>query len=331
MSRIRVVLSVVLVAFVVLALALFLRPGMPETLDQPQIAEQRPVAEPVTGVMMAKNGQNVPVFGFPDRTYRPSVTGDDRLLSIDVDAVYREFKSPQLGRLQAVQTTACYTQLEAQRAPLAMVDLTLNAPCKPNTQFEIEQGVMIVSVMTDDEGRAQIRLPALAFRTSFAALSQNVEHHKVNVIVPQIRNFDRVALGWRGKEQLQLHAFENGSFIGGPGHVWTGSGHLLEDAIAGNSGYIHRLDTVTDDSAYHAEVYTFPAGRRMADGTVNLQVANLLHASNCAREVDFTVLQVTDGNNFEATALSPKMPACNQIGFAVLLTDDLPTMIAKAR
>ena len=331
MSWIRILTAIALLATAVVAVAFNFRFGEPE----PVAAVPAPPAAPIVdytlpnSIQLTQNDQGVPVFGFPERIFRPVPDRDRRI--IDVDAVYRELQPPPLGPLSASPVSVCSVRLLARRAPVAMVALSVNAPCFPQTTFEIRQGPLRFTVVTDQNGRVSLDVPAIDLRSGFAILSDNIQHDSVEVVVPEVRSFDRVAIQWDSAEKLQLHAFEGGAFIGGAGHIWSGADQTVGDAQSGLYGFVTRFGSAEGDTPLQAEVYTFPAGLRMSDGRVALRISNLIHSGNCGREVDFKVIEVIGGMAPKVTHLSPRMPACGQAGFAVLLADDLPTMLAGAR
>jgi hypothetical protein len=224
----------------------------------------------------------------------------------------------------------CPVTFVGERQPLALVKLSLTAPCLPATRLIIRQGPLEFAVRTNATGAADFTVPALARDASFTVLRDNTELARTDVIVPDIWRFDRVALNWRGPEILNLHAFGEAAYFGDAGHIWRAAPGSLADVADGRAGYLFEYRDHAGDMPIHAEVFTFPAGQDVSDGKITMRISSLLHPRNCGREVDFRVIKALDRDGPKVTPLSVRMPGCGQLGHVVMLDKDLPTLIAEA-
>ena len=86
----------------------------------------------------------------------------------------------------------------------------------------------------------------------------------------------KVAVVWRGPVNLDLHAFEYSSRIGGRGHIWAGSPSSFEiaDAASGNrkgQGFLSSQSAGAEDGD-HVEVYTFVIAEGQRTGVIETAI-----------------------------------------------------------
>ena len=244
---------------------------------------------------------------------------------------YPDVVSPALGRVDASPVSGCSVNLTATVQPLAMVQLDLRASCQPLARFVILHETLAFAVATDAAGSAEVQVPAFDRRARFVATLDNLNYASAEVDVPELRRLDRVALHWRSSEAINLHAFEESAFIGGPGHIWQAAPGSIEAVRTGTGGYLMKFADADAEQPAQVEVFTFPVGAGVDDTDYSLRISNLLNPANCGREIDFDVIEVSAGNEPVTTQLSPKMPGCGQIGYVVLLAKDLQTLLSDAR
>lgn len=293
---------------------------LPSSPDRPQTYPQ--------GVMMAVNAQGKPVFGFPDPMPVPQMLRAVAMPVTDVDAAYPEVPAPQLGPLQAVMIGECAVQMSLQPLPLAMVTLSLTAPCQPQSRFVVGHGAISFATVTDSAGKAHMTVPALASPARFSVFQDNLEMVVGTVIVPDKRGYDRVAVHWTTQEDIALHAFSpTASDAVASGAVDAGqSKSVMEDR-----GYLFALRDNAEERPVHLKVFTFPAGYRASSGGIILALSNLLNPHNCGREIDMVVVESLAGAPPRATPVSPRMPGCSQIGHDVFLTTNLDRLLDQSR
>ena len=222
---------------------------------------------------------------------------------------------------QTAQAPDCPVTLTADVAAGAMMALTLEAPCHREERLTLHhQGLMLTEV-TDAEGRLSLELPALAEQALVIAAFDSGRGATTQIEVPSLAFYDRVVLQWKGDSGLHLHAREFGS-----GHVWAASAGDLTRTAAGEGGFLTLLGARDTPDALQAEVYTFPRAAARVSGTINLSIEAEVTAANCAQRVEALTLDLRSGKAPHAADLSLEMPDCESTGdFLVLknLIEDL--------
>ena len=290
-----------------------------------QKAEQ-PSSANVTGTVVSWGTPSASVFGFPDASHLPHPDATPITTIAGLDDRLRGTRPPQMRFVQAMPTYGCDTELIADRQVAALVSLILVSPCHPNADFVIWHTQMGFSVQTDEDGRADLRVPALVADATFVATLDNLEEANVKVEVPDMRRYDRLVINWHGKDSVHLHALENGATFGDPGHIWSASTQNAERTLHGERGFMMRLGTSEPGMPYLTEIYTFPFGQSNLDSDVSLRVGVAITAENCGRELDLTAIQTDGGRSTIAHEIQIGPLSCDQIGQTVMrdgLFDDV--------
>lgn len=225
----------------------------------------------------------------------------------------------------SVPKLACAVTARADVAPSANVQLTIDAPCLPNERVTVHHSGMMLTVVTDADGRVQLTVPALSDRSIFIADFGNGKGAVVTALVPDLADYDRVVLQWSGDAGFQLHAREFGAGYGDRGHVWAGN------TTTGPGSSVIRLGTSDTLAPKMAEVYTFPSGASSKAGTVALSIETEVKLTNCGRDITAQTLELRNGASLRTQDVTLSMPNCGAVGdFLVLnnLVDDL-TIAAK--
>lgn len=215
----------------------------------------------------------------------------------------------------------CSLSAHATAGPNAAARLVLRAPCNPNETVELHHSGMTFSARTDAEGGLDITIPALS---EYAIFLISFENHRGTVAtthIPDISNYDRVALQWTGTTDLQLHALEFGATYGEAGHVWSNS------QTPGMGQVVHFGQTGTKN----VEIYSIPKAGADTGGTVALSVEAEVTPRNCGQDLNVQSLELLDGQDLRSRELSVTLPACgSDQNFLVLnnLFQDL-TIAAK--
>jgi hypothetical protein len=197
----------------------------------------------------------------------------------------------------------------------AIVRLDLLAPCRHNARVTLHHNGMMVSAITDADGRARVDIPALAESAVFIASFEDGNGALAVVSVPDFAAYDRFVVQWRGDARsLRLHALEYGADFGLPGHVWSGAGqHRAE-------GFVMRLGGEAPGPALHAEIYTFPTTVAPREGTVALRVEAEVTADNCGRDLEAQGISTDgDGTGLRVRDLVLPMPNCDALGQYLVL------------
>ncbi|MEJ6404923.1 hypothetical protein [Yoonia sp. 2307UL14-13] len=305
-------------AFCILLGAFFLVQGT--DLPEPRAVRKadQPTAATVNSVTMSRARTDGAVFGFPDTKQVPRGGGplDDAVILIDETLV--EQGAPRAQFVQRSPVDKCRSTLDATRELAAIVTLRLSSPCHPEADFVIWHADMAFSLRTDDTGAATVRTPALAVDAIFVATYRNIEEAHTSLKVPDVTRFDRVALHWRGRHNVQLHALEDGATFGDPGHIWSASTQNTTRAHQGERGFMMRLGTTQADLPYLTEIYTFPFGSNNRTDDVSLRVGVAITADNCGRELDLVGLQTNAGQATLAERLKIELLPCDQVGQSVM-------------
>ena len=218
---------------------------------------------------------------------------------------------------------ACVVTATAAPAPMAAVELTIDAPCNRNQRVTIHHTGMMVTETTRTDGRLNVTFPALSETAVFIIEFEDGMGTVVTTSIPDLKDYDRVVLQWRGDNGFQIHAREFGAVYGSAGHVWSGAVTLTAQE---GSGSVDRLGQAETLNPYLAEVYTFPSGTSHRDGTVALTVEAEVTQANCGRDIAAQTIQLHGGLAPHTQDLVLSMPDCSAQGdFLVLnnLLDDL--------
>jgi hypothetical protein len=217
------------------------------------------------------------------------------------------------------EVSACAATLETRPVAAAMVDLTLSVPCEPNARVTLHHNGMMVSEITDTNGRLVVQMPALSQTAVYMASLASGRSAMAKAEVTSLDVYDRVVVQWQGPGELQIHALEFGADYGDEGHVWIGAPRDIADAALGKGGFVTRHGRITGDQDLRAQVYTFPSGTSATMGDVALTVETEVSGENCGRQMEGQALQITGGGALGVTELTVDMPGCEAIGDFLVL------------
>ncbi len=320
MSRLKTVKTVTSTLMIAVTLGFLVQYG--ETTPAVGVGEDGETYNKVPrSLMLSTNAQGQAVFGVPNKVMVPVDHAANLQQVVSVDVVYTEMNVPEMGAIMAMPIPGCDTTLSAVREPAAMVALTVTAPCSEGQAFTVSHSGIQVAGNTDSDGVALVRVPALMTNAEFNVTFDNVLKATTEIFVPELRNFDRAVLQWMTRDNMRLHALENGAQIGDPGHVWSASLHSATDTQQGKNGFVVYLGDAEAEIPFQAEVYTFPEGQMNRDGGVDLLVGVTVTEDNCSREVDAMTIQTNAGQTLIKTDISVKMPSCDQVGQVAMLQD----------
>ncbi|WP_299983687.1 hypothetical protein [uncultured Ruegeria sp.] len=228
--------------------------------------------------------------------------------------------TPEQSRLPST----CGLTARAMAVPGANARLRVKAPCNANETIEVHHNGLIFTTKTDALGNLNLTVPALSEYAIFLISLPDDKGTVATTHVPEINNFNRIALQWQGDTDLQLHALEFGAGYGEEGHVWSGSD-------AGGAGSVIHLGQGGSDAARNIEVYSFPIQSATKDGTITLSVETEVTDANCNKALNVQSLEWRTDQRLRSRDLTLDMPDCAGVGdFLVLnnLFSDL-TIAAK--
>ncbi|PIE11060.1 MAG: hypothetical protein CSA72_06110 [Rhodobacterales bacterium] len=219
----------------------------------------------------------------------------------------------------------CTVALSATAAPLAFAELDVSAPCHAGQRATIHHRGMMFAIALDDQGAAELSVPALTEDASFIVALSDGEGAVARLSLPDMADLDRVALQWQGETGLQLHAREFGAAYFTAGHVWRDA----PDASM-SGGVFTQLGDPTLERALLAEVYTYPAETSPRDGQIALSVEAEVIDATCGGEIAAQSLQ-TGPSGLETRDLTMTVPGCDSVGEFLILQNMVSDRTVAAR
>jgi hypothetical protein len=276
---------------------------------------QKGETAPIAPVQVIQTAVVKPVMGpLPDRDAMLEIQG------ITLTSALPDSKMPQ--RLVEPQpdlsSAACAVTATATPAPMANVDLVVQAPCYRNDRATIHHNGMMFTVATDKAGSLKMTVPALTtnavFIVGFAANKGAVAITRV----PNLADYHRVVLQWVGESAFQIHAREFGAGYGTSGHIWHG---MNENKSPDRHGSIVRLGDADTLAPHLAEIYTFPHRASTQSGTVSMSIEAEVTASNCGKEVSAQTIELGGAGRLKTRNLVLTVPDCTTIGDFLVLNN----------
>lgn len=229
--------------------------------------------------------------------------------------------APPQAEDTAPQIAECEMTATAQAMPGAMAMLNLDAPCAPNERLTVHHNGLIFTQATDADGALNVLVPALSKDAVFIMAFSNGDGAVTQVTVPDINQFSRVALQWRGDAGFQLHAREFGASYGDAGHIWSGGEVTSAGFLDGETGAMMRLGDQALTDPLMAEVYTFASNSTDHEGLIDLSVETEITLENCGLEVEAQTLELSDRGNITTRDLTLAVPACDAVGDFLVLNN----------
>lgn len=261
---------------------------------------------------------NVPTDGVSDE-------GMDSTAKETVEPMIRTAGLGDIGLSQtdapelAAPASLCDIDVQATAAEAAMVNLSLNAACYPNERVTFHHNGMMFTTATDESGKLDLHIPALAENAVIIVAFSNGEGALANAKVPSLANFDRFVVQSKAKSALHINAFEFGADFRDEGHVDIKSKRTMIDASSGIGGFITSLGDGAEGSDLMAEVYTFPTALVQKDGEVHVSVDAQVTTANCGLDIDAQTLEVRSAGKMKVQDVALQIPACDAVGDFLVL------------
>lgn len=221
----------------------------------------------------------------------------------------------------------CAPRLVLAAAPAAMIDVAFDAPCNPGARAVIRHAGLALTGRTSGAGMLDVSLPAFAEAAEVTVAITGGPSISATVQVPDLADYDRVAVQWQNADAFQLHAFEMGAEFGAPGHVSAAAPSGPDAALRATGGFLVLLGDSTLDWPMLAEVYTFPAARMPGAGAVELMIEAAVTPATCGRELLGEALDVRRGGPLQRTEITLAMPGCDAGDGYVILNNVLAEMM----
>jgi hypothetical protein len=209
----------------------------------------------------------------------------------------------------------CGLDVTADATDGAMIALGIAAPCHPDAVVTISHRGMVISDRTDAVGLMTLDLPALASPATITVTLPDGTAGDTVVQVPDLADFDRVAVAWQGSLGVELHAMEAGA-------SWMSDGHIRPTAprdpsvVAQGSGFLTLLGDAEVDQPMLAQVFTMPRQGGARDVALSLDAPVTL--ANCGQTVEAGILHADVGRT-ELVPLRFTYPACDAVGDTLVL------------
>jgi len=210
----------------------------------------------------------------------------------------------------------CGLDVTAEATDAAMIALGVAAPCHPDAVVTIIHSGMSIRQRTDAVGLMTLDLPALETPAFVTVSLPDGSESDILVPVPDLADYDRVALAWRGDLGVELHVMENGAAWMSGGHVHPGAPRGPE-ATENGAGFLASLGDPDGDAPMLAQVYTMPRGNGPTRADVSVDAP--ITAANCARSAEARVLHVQGAGRAEVVPLGLTYPGCDAVGDTLVL------------
>lgn len=229
-----------------------------------------------------------------------------------------------LARLSVPRGEGCGLSLSAEPRPGAMAALQLKAPCAPMARVMLRHQGLTVTLLTDGDGRAEALFPALSAQAVFMAEAGG-KTAIASVDLPDMQEWQRVALQWRDSDGISLHALAPG---GRPG----GAGDLSLDAPAdsttdsGTGAVMVALGHAAAPEAHLAQIYSAPVGE-----TRGLRVEIEVTAENCGTPMQAEMMRSDGKGGLASLDLEVTLPGCDALGELLVLQHLEPGLTLASR
>ena len=288
-----------------------------------------PTAITHADIVMPLEASLTPSFVMPQAT--PPLDIPVLVLLAALNSVDENLFIPEIVAPSAILEQICDVVMDATVLPLAMVALSVTAPCEQNAAITIHHQGLMFTILADAAGTTNILVPAMVKDAFFIAAFESGAGAVASVGVPELANFDRAALQWQGVNAVQLHALEFGADYDTDGEIWSASAGDLDFVTLSQAGFLVRLGDDTRDSPLMVEVYTFPTGTTLRDGSVALSVEVEVTAENCERDVAAQSIQIDPASIPIAIDLIMTMPKCDAVGEFLVLKNMFKDLTLAAK
>ena len=218
---------------------------------------------------------------------------------------------------------SCTLSARAKSVPGAAARLTVKAPCHGNERIEIHHSGLTVTQRTDKNGALDLTIPALSEYAIFLISVDDQTGTVATTHIPDLANYNRIALQWQGETDLQIHALEFGASYGTAGHVSS-------NPDAKGAGKVVHLGQQAFGDAQNIEIYSFPAGETSQTGSIELTVEAEVTEANCGRDLAVQSLELRGDRRLRSRDLTLPMPDCTQAGGFLVLNNLLQDLTIAA-
>jgi hypothetical protein len=217
----------------------------------------------------------------------------------------------------------CDVSVTVSAMPAAVVALDVMAPCQPDARIEVDHAGMMITGQTDAMGLMTLDIPAFESPAFFSIRLPDGTADVALVGVPDLTDYDRVAVQWTGDSQLELHAMELGAAFGDPGHVWEQAPGEMADALTGTGGFMVEIGSPDVTDPRIAQIYTFPRSTLGTGDSVRFSVDAPITEGNCGQPVSASTFEIAPAGDIRVTPIRMTMPTCDTVGDYLVLQNIL--------
>jgi len=221
---------------------------------------------------------------------------------------------------------ACKTRLNATAIPGAIVRLSLTAPCFPNSEVQIFHGKLRVTLMTDHIGNLRANIPAFESKARFLVRLADATRLTATVPVPDLENFDRVAIQWTGRYNATLLALTATGKTHLP-HLRADQPGEVAHALRTGTGFMVRLGDLAAKTPRFAEIYSLPKTGPTGQKVIGFAVRASATATTCGQGEIIQTFRSKGGRLVGASGLQFKLPDCGQKNQSVVLDNVVRDLI----
>ncbi|UWQ10936.1 hypothetical protein K3X41_13905 [Aliiroseovarius crassostreae] len=290
----------------------------PEADPLPQVegvdlAEDLPDPDPAVTHAPVQPEPSAVAETLPEVAPQPEESFDIAALDLSPSA------EPVVAEPAPLATDHCTPSLTGRVEDLAMMTLTVEAPCNANAEVEFSHEGLRFTEYLDDDGRVEVTVPALTRDAKVSAYLAETSVAHLELTVPEAAQYRRAALVWQGATGLQLHAFEEGADYGDEGHLWADHPGGLTRAIGGQGGFVTVLGSVAQ--GYAADIYTFPAYMMRSLSGPEMSIEAHVLETTCNSEIEGVFLRANGKDHPREMPVRIAAPGCDSVGEYLVFSD----------
>ena len=209
----------------------------------------------------------------------------------------------------------CQPVLSVRATVDALIAVTLDAPCHPDTPLVASHADLAFSQRTDAQGRYSGFIPALTPEARLNIFLGEDVFLEAQSTVDDLDEHIRIVAQWTGAIDLALHGFHGGADFGAPGHLHAGNPFDPDT----DGAFLIALGETDSPDAMRAEIFSIPAPLAPAS---RAELALAFDSTLCGQDISAFILTRGAGwmsDMAEARFTTPDCPAD-----AGLLIMDLP-------
>lgn len=215
----------------------------------------------------------------------------------------------------AAPATDCTPYLDLLSDDLAMIGVTLIAPCNGDQEFTLRHAGLVINQTTNSTGSFFAFIPALSRDGAVSVSFKDGQELSGAVEVPALDGLRRVSLIWQAPDAFGIQALEGDALYGDAAAISALNPQTPAPGALQTSGYLTRIGDATDPASLMADVYTYPLGAE-TDTQVLFEVA--VSPSACGRDAYAELVSTVQGQT-TAEELVLTLPECDgESGFLVL-------------